>query len=650
MAKASRARKRASTVRYQISERVTRQASTRAYRWRREQRKPVTRQLWIYTLDPSVSDREGGVTKVEVPWEELDPGPKGQLFEVVAGQPPEPLAAVTEPLDLDDPELLVTDGVPPSPSDPRFHLQMAYAVCSLTYAAFRRALGRDIAWAIPPGTPTATDRHRTVRLQIRPFAFEERNAHYRRDSGDLAFGWFRAGARPAGFTIPGGLVFTVLSHDIIAHETTHALLDGLRANFQEPTNPDVLAFHEGFADLVALFLHFTYPGVVEQSLRRSRGVVGHGSLLTDIAREFGYARTGDDGAVPVRRALRSGIDVEGIHAFDSDEPPDGRGAPVCYDPTAEPHALGTVLVSAVFEAFVTIARRKTARLTAIAGVDPQDLGTKPLSDALLAAIGRETCAVAGQFLTMCIRAIDYCPPVDMLLGEYLRALVTADLEVEPVDTWGYREALMRSFRRRRIFPAGVPFMTEDALRWQPPDTPPETRLKVPGLAFGDLRFDGDPGRPADEIELTRQADALGRFVTAPERAHLFMLLPVDDKPPTGFTQVAPAIIDSIRIARRVAPDGRILFDTIAEVTQSCTATTADGLVDLIGGCTIVINQDGVVRYTIGKRVTSHDRLARQMKAIRGPLKGFWTSRSSRGKRHLCKRAGMLARLHGQARS
>jgi len=45
MAKASRERKRASTVRYQISERVTRQASTRAYRWRREQRKPVGRQL-----------------------------------------------------------------------------------------------------------------------------------------------------------------------------------------------------------------------------------------------------------------------------------------------------------------------------------------------------------------------------------------------------------------------------------------------------------------------------------------------------------------------------------------------------------------------------------------------------------------------------
>ena len=68
-----------------------------------------------------------------------------------------------------------------------------------------------------------------------------------------------------------GLIFTALSHDVIAHETTHALLDGLRSSFAVPTNPDVLAFHEGFADLVALFLHFSYPGVVEQAIRDSRG-------------------------------------------------------------------------------------------------------------------------------------------------------------------------------------------------------------------------------------------------------------------------------------------------------------------------------------------------------------------------------------------
>ena len=67
------------------------------------------------------------------------------------------------------------------------------------------------------------------------------------------------------------MICTALSHDIIAHETTHALLDGLRSSFMDPTNVDVPAFHEGFADLVALFLHFSYADVVERAIREWRG-------------------------------------------------------------------------------------------------------------------------------------------------------------------------------------------------------------------------------------------------------------------------------------------------------------------------------------------------------------------------------------------
>ena len=617
---------------FEISPRVARQALAKPYQWRRGEDNPVSRQLWIYTLDPSLSDRQGGVTKVEVPWEPLEPGPKGELFEIDGTGAPELLSDAGK-FDLEDRRWLVTDGVSPSPASVPFHLQMTYAVCSLTYAAFRRALGRDIGWAIEPGPDGRT------RLRVRPFAFEEANAGYLREAGDLSFGYFRAGQQPAGFTIPGGLVFTSLSHDVIAHETTHALLDGLRSNFHEPTNVDVLAFHEGFADLVALFLHFTYPGVVENALRQTRGVVERGSVLAEIAREFGHARSRGRKA----RALRSGIDVEGIEAFDSDGLPGTGADPVAYDPSLDPHDLGTVLVSAVFEAFVTITRRKTSRLMRIAGLDPRDFGKVPLGDALLEAVAKEACEVASQFLTMCIRAIDYCPPVDMLLGEYLRALVTADAELEPVDKWGYREALMRSFRRRRIFPADVPFMTEDAVRWGKPEV--EGRLAIPGLAFHDLRFDGDPGRPAGAEELERQAVALGRFVTDPRHADAFRLIPPSASRPPGIAQVSPAMVESIRVARRVAPDGRILFDTVAEVTQACTADLDGELFDVVGGCTIVINQEGEVRYTIAKRVATKERLERQAKAMRGALRPYWL-RTKAGERHrLTAKKDVFLKLH-----
>jgi hypothetical protein len=616
--------KTAAPTPYEISERVARQAAVRPYQ--RDGRAPLVRPLRIYTLDPSVSDRLGGVATVSVPYEKLAPGPVGSLFEIRCDGAPAPLTV--EALDLDDPHVLLSSGLSPTPSDGQFHLQMVYAVCSLTYAAFRRALGRDIGWATEPSADGV------VRLVVRPFGFRGRNAGYSREAGDLSFGYFRAGKEPAGFTVQQGLICTALSHDIVAHETTHALLDGLRSSFLTPTNVDVPAFHEGFSDLVALFLHFTYPDVVEQAMRNSGGNMARMTLLTDLAREFGYARPRRGEAA----ALRSGVDVEGLAAFDSDVLPSDHKGPTRYDPAMEPHALGSVLVSAVFEAFVTIVRRKAERYLRIAGVSAETAAHAPGADALVNAIAQEASDVAGQFLTICIRAVDYCPPADMELGEYLRALITADGDVERTDKWGFREALMRSFRRRHIFPAHVQFMTEAAVRWQSP----ATALTVPGLAFRDLRFDGEPGRPADAKELTRQAHALGRFVTDPRHAREFKLVAPHAPLPKGVVQASPPLVQSVRVTRRAAPDGRILFDLIGEVTQSCTVRQDGEMFDMTGGCTVVIDPAGAVRYAIYKRFDSDDRRARQHAAIRGPLKDFWR----RDGRRLVPEADVLWRLHG----
>jgi len=622
------ATKKAATITsYEISERVTRQAAVRPYQ--RDGHGPLVRPLRIYTLDPSVSDRLGGVATVAVPYEKLAPGPAGSLFEVRCDGAPAPLTATA--LDLDDPHVLLSSGLAPTPSDGRFHLQMVYAVCSLTYAAFRRALGRDIGWAIEPAADGV------VRLVVRPFGFRGRNAGYSREAGDLSFGYFHAGKTPAGFTVQQGLICTALSHDIIAHETTHALLDGLRSSFLTPTNVDVPAFHEGFSDLVALFLHFTYPDVVEQAMRNSGGSLARMTLLTDLAREFGYARPRRGGEAA---ALRSGVDVEGVAAFDADVLPSDHGGPTLYDPEMEPHALGSVLVSAVFEAFVTIVRRKAERYLRIAGVSAETAARAPGADALVRAIAQEASDVASQFLTICIRAIDYCPPADIEMGEYLRALITADADVEPTDKWGFREALMRSFRRRQIFPAHVQFMTEAAVRWQSPGT----ALSVPGLAFRDLRFDGEPGRPADAKELTRQAHALGRFVTDPRHASVFKLVAPGAKLPKGVVQASPPLVQSVRVTRRAAPDGRILFDLIGEVTQSCTVQQGADMFDMTGGCTVVIDPDGAVRYAIYKRFDSEARRTRQHDAVRGPLARFWRKE----RRRFVPEPDVLWRLHGEA--
>jgi hypothetical protein len=261
-----------------------------------------------------------------------------------------------------------------------------------------------------------------------------------------------------------------------------------------------------------------------------------------------------------------------------------------------------------------------------------------LSDALVQAIAQEASEVAGQFLNLCIRAVDYCPPSDMELGEYLRALITADAEMEKRDKWGYREALMRSFRRREIFPDHVRFMTEDAVRWDGPSD----RLQIPALAFSRLRFAGEPGRPASAVELTRQAHALGRFVTEPAHAHVFQLVAPGARLPKGIVQAPPATVQSVRVARRAAPDGRIVFDIVAEVTQTCTAEHRGELFEMTGGSTIVIDPAGEVRYVVYKKVTSESRRSRQHAAIRGPLAPLWEKTSGRRYRQ---RPEMLRRLH-----
>ena len=91
-----------------------------------------------------------------------------------------------------------------------------------------------------------------------PHAMVQANAFYSPQAKGILFGYFKAEKKNQGRNLPGQRVFTCLSHDIIAHEVTHAIIDGIRTYFTEPTNPDVLAFHEAFADLTALFSHFSH--------------------------------------------------------------------------------------------------------------------------------------------------------------------------------------------------------------------------------------------------------------------------------------------------------------------------------------------------------------------------------------------------------
>ncbi|MBC7912349.1 MAG: peptidase M4 [Pyrinomonadaceae bacterium] len=558
---------------------------------------PIYRPLKIFALDPSVSRLEGATALVNVPYEPLEAGPVGHLFSV--GEAPGNENQSHHPLNLEDPNILIRSGIEPSTSDKRFHEQMVYAVCSIVYTAFRRALGRHIAW----GFNKLDDKH--TRLLIIPRAFEGTNSCYDKTTGELRFGYYKSKAKD----FPG-TVYACLSHDTVAHEVTHALLDGLRAHFSLPTSPDVLAFHEGFADLVAVFQHFSYEQVVRTAIRKSRGAVSRAALLTDIARQLG--QTGRAG----KTALRSAIDFT-EEADPVGEKPDGtkeEKGPRLYDPAMEPHDLGSVLVFSVFEAFITVFRRKTERLLRLAtnGSGRLPPGEIPLD--LQAALAEKASKLAGQFLTMCIRAIDYCPPVDITLGEYLRAVITSDKDLVPDDPWAYREAWVDAFRHHRIYPSWVEDLSEDALTWLAPQKhdPPLVIPQIEGLTFTKLKFDGDPAWPADKTELKRQACALGEIVTRPEYLHIFGLAAKDDELLNGDKVELPEV-QSIRSSRRIGPSGQVVFDIVAEVTQRRMARNKESgeVYNFYGGATIIIDPNGKIRYVMAKRVTNNERLDEQ---------------------------------------
>ena len=554
---------------------------------------PSYRRLRIFTSDPVQSRVEGRTAVAYVPFEPLTiveadatgrtPSVRGSVFELCMVDADD---RTLDPPRLDDANQLLQDGYAPSESNPRFLAQMVYAVATQVHTAFRRALGREPGWSFSAGQASA-------RLKLFPLGTTEENAWYDPAAGELRFGYFK---RPET-----GWVFTALSHDIVAHEVTHALLDSQRPHFMEPTSQDVPGLHEGFADLVALFQHFQYPEALRHALQKSRSVlVGRdlGEVATDwlcsIARQFGQA----NGVGELRRADRA-------------------PAKSCYASTLEEHDMGEVLLSAVFDAFDTVYRRRTARLRRLATAGSGVLPAGELSSDFLDALTDEAAALAMQFTSIVVRAIDYCPPADIKLGEFLRAMITADTELRPDDPWAVREALIDAFRVRKILPRDVLTLSEDSLLWAPP------RMALPKLerlSFAATRFGSAPGRPVPVSERCEQARALGDWLAQPGVMRECGLVAADDPwlAKQNVTVSRPRI-DALETTRRVAPNGDVLFETIAVLTQTARVAQQGKKpgFSYVGGSTLLFSPDGTLRFAISKNVSGDERLARREAFITG---------------------------------
>lgn len=410
---------------------------------------PSARRLRVYAFDPNAALELGSAqfsdATIALAWhdpadEDVKPGPCNEYLEVIDIDPPS--QQFYEPLDLNAPEVLADGGLPPSEGDPRFHQQMVFAVAMKTIKLFERALGRKVLWA-PVWDDERKTYHPTLKLRIYPHALREANAYYSKSKRALLFGYFNAANQQSG----ASWIFTALSHDIIVHETTHAILDGLHPRYSEPTSIDSLAFHEAFADIAALFSHFQLREAVEAFIGRGGGRLDQVGLLSQLAGQFAMGTTGHG-------SLRSFIDTQ--------PGPDALAA------ATEPHDRGAILVAAVFDAFLSIYTARTAPLLRLSNATP---GTgNYLHPDLVALLANEATKSADHVLRMCIRALDYLPPVDVRFGEFLRGIITADTDLIPDDRLNYRLAFVEAFRRRGIVPDHCLSLSPDNLLWESPPT------------------------------------------------------------------------------------------------------------------------------------------------------------------------------------
>jgi len=534
---------------------------------------PRWQELTVVAQDPTI--RPGGhilTTRVRIPAETISKGPWGHRAQVVDYDTSTdtlyaPCKYDTGPNELAE-ETFGHLGVDRILSSPQFHAQNAFALVMQTLARFEFALGRRLSWGFSGH-----------QIKVVPHAFAEANAFYSRDEEALLFGYFQGRDRQP--------ILSCLSHDVVVHETTHALLDGLRRRYIQPSSPDQAAFHEGFSDVVALLSVFAIPEVVGVLLglewsKSERGPKGdrveekhttpsalRRSALLCMAEEMGQELS-DARGQPLRRSL------------DIPRSPDYYWKNPEF---SEPHRRGEILVAAVLNAFVNV---WSDRLKEVRRDNTRSLDRRRVAD--------EGSLVAERLLTAAIRAIDYCPPVHMKFGDFLSALLTGDCEMRPDDSlYHMRDALRRGFREYGIRPASTASGPEPGI-WAP------LSKECRGTSFDSSRCHFE--------SLRRDSDEVFRFVWE-NRQPLQLLDGV-------FTRV-----ESVRPCTRIGEDGFTLHETVAEYVQVLllragdlprltgmkrpAAMSPDTLVKLHGGGVLVFDEFGQAKLHVHNRLGNWKR-------------------------------------------
>ena len=469
---------------------------------------PATRRMTVIAQDPSVTRADGSIlmAQIDIPAEKLMPGPIGYRVQVVDYDASTGKYRGAHDLEKSEPDSW-RDGNSSIVGNFRFHAQNVYALVMKTLARFEFALGRRIGWSFG-----------VHQLKVAPNGLMDANAFYSRAVEGLVFGYFPGRGKK--------YIYACLSHDIVVHETTHALLDALRKRYMDPSGPDQAAFHEGFADIIALLSVYSQVELVAELLRRSAR--GRNSLGDEEVQPAALRRTALFGL-----AEEMGAEMDAVRGDALRRSAEMRPDPKWLtDPEfAEPHRRGEVLVAAVMNGFL---EAWTTRL--------QSAKAEDQTRHMVRRVAEEGSDIAAALITMWIRALDYMPPVHLEFGDALSAAITADSEVRPDDSrYRLRKHMLNSFGSYGIEPAAKRADLPGA--W----THESGRMRYERVRFESMRTD---------------KDEVFRFLW-------------DNQDKLKLRAGAYTEVLSVRPCVRVGLDGFTLHETVAEYYQVARLTESE---------------------------------------------------------------------------
>jgi hypothetical protein len=265
-----------------------------------------------------------------------------------------------------------------------------------------RVFGRPIPWAFSGG-----------RLLIMPHAGYWENAFYDRGTGALHFFYFEdPNGRP---------IFTCLSHDIVTHELGHAVLDGLKPYYNEVCSPDTAGFHEYFGDAVAMVSALTQREIAVLAAGDAPRKLTGRDLIAKIASQFGSAIYGSASRDYLRTAENT-LTMDDIQG------------------NWEEHDYSQVLTGTFYDVLKTLYEDEIPR--------QKEHRNAPRIDGQICVASLIN---AADYTTrIMLRALDYCPPVDISYRDYAQAVIRADEVAYPTDKRGYRKIVGEIMRKRRI--------------------------------------------------------------------------------------------------------------------------------------------------------------------------------------------------------